>query len=32
MIKQYKSLITKNLRITKKKLFDIVPLNGYVAS
>ena len=30
--KQYNSSITKNHKITKNKIFDGVPLKGYVAS
>ena len=32
MKKRYKSSITKNHKITKKKIFDGVPLKGYVTS
>ena len=32
MKKQCKSSIIKNYKITKKKLFDGVPLKGYVTS
>ena len=29
---QYKSCIIKNHKITKRKIFDGIPLKGYVAS
>ena len=32
MKKQYKSSIIKNHKITKKKVFDGIPLKGYIAS
>ena len=32
MKKQYESSIIKNHKITNKKIFDGVPLKGYVAS